>query len=298
VTVRAAVAGLAVLSLSACAHSIKEIAKQSSSAAVDQSVSQLTSDDTKNEALDAARDPRVEAALASMTDHVTEGILKSLESERAHKQVAALMATATRAAAQQLVATLGAEHTREQLSLLTGSMTQTALDNVGQALQSRFVPALHEALAQSASDGSPDFERPLPAVVGATARNAAFNAVLGANEGLRSSWLGDRGGLAQVQRLRESSVPWLALAFGALASLALIMASTAAIVIARARRARSEVMRLESATLLLATAMREREATGETDEIVSVVRDALQKSAHDHQRHGLLGALRLRGHAR
>lgn len=295
---RVAVAGLAVLSLSACAHTIKEIAKESSSTAVDEGVSQLTGEDTKNEALDAARDPRVEAALAAMTDHVTEGILKSLESERAHKQVAALMATATRAATQQLIETLGATHTREQLALLTGSMTQTALDNVGQALQDRFVPALHEALAQNASAGSPESEQPLHAALGATAQNVAFNAVLGANEGLRSSWLGEQGALAQVQRLREHSVPWLTLVFGALASMALIMASGAAIVIARARRARMEVMRLESATLLLATAMRERQATGETDEIVSVVRDALQKSAHDRQRHGLLGALRLRGNAR
>jgi hypothetical protein len=70
----------------------------------------------------------------------------------------------------------------------------------------------------------------------------------------------------------------------------------AAIVIARTRRARTEVRRLETATLLLATAMRERHDGEESDEIVSVVRDALQKSAEDNQRHGLLGILRMRHH--
>lgn len=287
-----------MLLLSGCAHSIKEIARDSSRAAVDQSIKELTADDTKNQALEAARDPRIEAALASMTDHITEGILKSLESERAHKQVAALMATATRAAVQQLLATLGAPQTRQQVELLTATVTQAALDNVGHALQTKFVPALHRALAPDADKADPGREGPLHAAVGATAQNVAFNAMLGANDGLQSSWLGQRGALAEVQRLGQRGVPWLTLAFSTLALIALIVVSAAVIVIARARRARTEVMRLESATLLLATAMRERHATQETDEIVSVVRDALEKSAQEHQRHGLLGALRLRGHAR
>jgi hypothetical protein len=291
----AAVLG-AALALGACAHSVKEIARESSSAAVDESVEQLTDEDTKREAAGAAQDPRVEAALAAITDHVTEGILKSLESERARKQVAELTATATHAAAQELVHTLASAQAREQFQLLTSSVVQAGVQDLGRSLHGEFVPALRDALERDLSAGAAGGLRgPLHDALGVTAQNVAYNAVLGANQGLRSSWLGEQGTLGDVQRASERGLPWLSLLLGAMALLALSLISAAVIVVARARRARVEVQRLESATLLLATAMRERHASEETDEIVSIVRDALEKSAQEHQRHGLLGALRLRG---
>jgi hypothetical protein len=61
---------------------------------------------------------------------------------------------------------------------------------------------------------------------------------------------------------------------------------------ARALRTRSEVKRLETATLLLATALRERHDTNEASEIVTIVKDALEKSASEHRHHGLRGLFR------
>jgi hypothetical protein len=294
---RRAVAIASTLLLTACAHSVKEIARESSSAAVDESVSQLTDEDAKKQALEAAQDPRVEAALREMTDHVTEGILKSLESERAREQVAVLTTTATRAAVQQLVASLSAPQTRAQLELLTTNMTQSVLENLGQALNNRFVPSLQQALAPAAPNAPADQQGPLHAALGNAAQNFGYHVVLGANAGLRSSWRDQTGALGQLQQASERGTPWLSLLLGALALTALIVVGAAVVVVARTRRARLEVLRLESATLLLATAMRERHASQDTDELVTVVRDALEKSAQEHRHHGLLAALRLRGHS-
>jgi hypothetical protein len=293
-----AVAVAAACALGGCAHSIKEIARETSSAAVDETIEQLGDEGTQRKAAEAAQDPRVEAALAAVTDHITEGILRSLESERAHRQVAQLTATATRAAARELIQTLGSAQAREQLQLVTSSMVQTATHDLGRSLHAEFVPALREALERDLSAGAAGgLQGPLNDALGVTAQKVAYHAVLGANEGLRSSWLGEQGALGDLQQASEHGLPWLALLLGALGLVALSLVCAAVIVVARARRARVEVQRLESATLLLATAMRERHASGDTDEIVAVVRDALEKSAQEHQRHGLLGALRLRYHS-
>jgi hypothetical protein len=294
----AAILGVA-LALSACAHSVKEIARESSGAAIDESIKQLGNEDTQRKAAEAAQDPRIEAALSAMTDHITEGILKSLESDRARSRVAELSATAAQAATREFMQTLSAAPTREQLGLVTGSIVQSALHDLGHSLQGEFVPALHRALQSdlSLSAGQRQYS-PLHEVLGATAQNVAYNAVLGADLGLRSSWLGEQSALGELQRASQRGLPWLWLLLFALALLAVSLISIAAMMVARARRARIEVQRLESATLLLATAMRERHASEETDEIVSVVRDALEKSAQEHRRHGLLAALRLRGHTR
>lgn len=295
---RTVIIGTALI-VGGCAHSIKDIARETSSAAVEESVSELTDEQTQRQATEAAHDPQVEAALKAMTDHVTEGILRSLESERARAQVAELTATATRAATQEIVRTLGSPSTRAELERMTGGMVQVVLADVGRALRTEFFPALRHGLQDDLSAGTAQGLRgPLHDALGATAQNVAYHAVLGANHGLRSSWIGEEGALGDLQRASERGLPWLWIALGTLALLALIAVAAAVIVVARAHRARVEVQRLESATLLLATAMRERHASEETDEIVTVVRDALEKSAQDHQRHGLLGALRLRGHSR
>jgi hypothetical protein len=54
------------------------------------------------------------------------------------------------------------------------------------------------------------------------------------------------------------------------------------------------VERLESATLLLATAMRERQQTEQSDEIVAIVQQALEGRAEKSGKHRIMGALGMR----
>lgn len=296
-TASAALLGMALALFGAgCAHTVKEIARESSRTVVDESVDQLTDEGSRQQIADAIDDPRLERAIKLITDHVTEGVLKSLESDRTHQQLAALTSLATKAAAKQMLQTLGSEEMRTQLQQLTGNMTQQAMLQLASTFKDQIVPTLRESLArdlsQVAAVGLNDSQ--LHDALGSTMQNVAYRAVLGANDGLRSSWLGDTGD--SVRGVARAGIPWFRLLFWSLLALALCMLSAAIIVVARGRRARTEVMRLESATLLLATAMREKHVNGDNDEIVSVVRDALEKSANEHQRHGLLGILRLRHH--
>ncbi|HEX6242126.1 MAG TPA: hypothetical protein VFZ61_14550 [Polyangiales bacterium] len=279
-----------------CAHSVKEIARESSRAVVDESVDQLTEPESRQQIAEAAADPRMEQAIKNITDQVTEGVLKGMESERTQQNLAKLTSLATRTAAKQIIDTMGSPEMRAQLSEMTGALTEQVMVNLADTFKTQIVPTLRESLARdlsqvaaiSLNDGQ------LHHALGSTMQNVAYNAVLGANDGLRSTWLGDTGD--SVRGAARAGIPWLKLVFWSLLALTLCLLSAAIIVVARARRARTEVMRLEAATLLLATAMREKHANGESEEIVTVVREALEKSARDHQRHGLLGILRLRHH--
>lgn len=283
----------ALLCFSGCAQSVKDIARASSRAAVDESVDELTAEDSKAQMAEAVEDPRFERALAAITDHITEGVLRSLESDRAHQQIEEIASIMTKSVSRQMMETLGSADTRKNVELLTAAMTQSFVRNIGHSLHDEDMPGMTSAWQDDLTTGT---KGPLQDALGATAQNVAYNAVLGANQGIRASWLGDSGAFGDVRDIARDSMPWVHLAFWTLALLALTVVSAAAIVIARARRAHTEVQRLESATLLLATAMREKHATDETDEIVTVVRDALEKSAQHHKRHGLLGALRMRHH--
>lgn len=282
---------LAVVLSTGCAHSVDELARQTSRAAVDESVNKLTEEDSKQQIANAVTDPRVAESVQHLTDQVTEGVLRALESERAQRQLAKATSVATRAAAQELVATLGAPAVGGRVEALTDEVASAALANLGSKLQQDFLPSLRAALARELAEGGAAGLRnaQLNDALGTTAQNVAYKAVLGVNDGLRTSWYGGDA----LRGVASMGARWLQLALWALALLALSLLSCAAIAIARTRRARTEVTRLETATLLLATAMRERHGSEETDEIVTVVRDALEKSAQDHQRHGLLGALRL-----
>jgi hypothetical protein len=285
---------LAVVLATGCAHSVNELARESSRAAVDESVNQLTQDDAKQQLAEAASDPRVEETVRNLTDQVAEGVLRALESERAQKQLQGITATATRAVTQQMLASLASPAMRAQMQDMAGSVTDAALTRLGSSLQRDFVPGLRDALARDLADGAASGLKngQFNQALGATAQNVAYSAMLGVNDGLRTSWLGDTGD--ELRGVAHAGVPWLKLMFWGSVMAALCLVSIAAIVIARSRRARTEVRRLETATLLLATAMRERHGNEETDEIVSVVRDALQKSAEDQQRHGLLGMFGLK----
>jgi hypothetical protein len=279
-----------------CAHSVNELARETSRAAVDESVDQLTQEDSKQQIAAAAQDPRVEETVKNLTDQVTEGVLRALESERAQKQIANITGSAARAVTQQMLTSLGSPVVHEQLEQMTTNVTHAALAGFGSTLRDDFMPTFRDALARDLAEGTAQGLRngQFNDAIGATAQNVAYKAVLGVNDGLRSSWLGDTGD--QMRGVARAGVPWLWLALAGLTLFALSLLCIAAIVVTRTRRARLEVRRLESATLLLATAMRERHETKETDEIVSVVREALEKSAEEHQRHGLLGILRLRHH--
>jgi len=284
---------VAALLAGGCAHSVKEIARESSRAAVDESVDELTDEDSKQQLAAAAEDPRVEQAVSNITDQIMDGVIKSLESDRTHKQLQSITSSAARTISRELLASLASPEAHAQIQQLTSSMAEGAIDNLGESLKTSFVPGVREALEHDLAAGAAGgLTGPLHDALGATAQNVAYNAVLGADQGLRSSWLGDTG--QDLRSFASVGMPWLRLGIWGLGLLALSMLCAALIVIARARQARSEVMRLETATLLLATAMHERHAGNETDELVSVVRDAMEKSAQERQRHGLLGMLRLR----
>jgi hypothetical protein len=182
---------------------------------------------------------------------------------------------------------------RGRIEALTNNVTDAALHNLGGKLHDEFLPGLRAALAQELAEGAASGLRneQLRAALGSTAENIASQVVLGVNDGLRASWLGSDS--AGMRGMADVGMTWLKLVLWGLGLLALSLACAALIAITRTRRARVEVTRLETATLLLATAMRERHETEQTDEIVTVVRDALEKSANERQHHGLFGALRL-----
>src|SRR5690606_25576717 len=111
--------------------------------------------------------------------------------------------------------------------------------------------------------------------LGDTTQRVAYHAVLGANQGVDAVWSGSEGALADVRGFSSAGRTWLWLLVAALGLLATALVCGAIIAVTRTRRARAEVARLESATLLLATAMREKHQTEETDNILAVVQQSL-----------------------
>src|SRR5690606_23452716 len=112
------------------------------------------------------------------------------------------------------------------------------------------------------------------------AQTVAYNAVVGANQGLGAAWSGEEGMMGEARTMSGSlaglSMTWVWIGLTAMGLFTLMLIAGAAMMIARARSTRHEVERLESAALLLATAMREKQQTQQTDEIVSIVQQALE----------------------
>jgi hypothetical protein len=297
----AAHAGLALAALlmsEACAPTVKSAAREASSAAVDQSVNQLTSEKNKAELAKTAQDPRVQEATTEMSEQITEGVLRSLQSEPMRAELARLTKLTADTAVRQAVMTLGSEDTRDQLSKVAATVTQSTLSQVSRELKTELGPAVQETLREDVAQGLAGALRgpALNGAIGSTAQTVAYNAVLGAQQGVDSAWLGEDGiasGLKSASRT-GASLLWLIVA--ALTLLALALVCGAIMAIARVRRAHHEVTRLESATLLLATALREGREPGETSDIVAAVQDSLERSAREHEHRGLFAALRLRGH--
>jgi hypothetical protein len=287
---------LPVLGLALLACTPNNIARQASRAAVDEGAEQLTKESTQDTLQEAAEDPKIRAATSEMTESISEGVLRALESERARTQISAMTRSITQAAVQQLVASLGQEQTRQSLAGLTRGVTDAALEQVASSLQTDFRPAVRSMLQEDLATGMAAALRSqeLQPALGQTAQTVAYNAMLGANNGLGAAWQGQEGMLGTARGLPSvtSTLLWPALI--GMGLLSLMFVSGAVMMVARARHAHAEVARLESATLLLATAMRERQATEQTDEILAVVQSALEGRAEKSGTHRILDALKLR----
>jgi hypothetical protein len=282
------------LALGACGPSINAAARDASKAAIDQGAQEITRQDTQQNLLAAAKDPDIAAATEAMTDRIAEGILKALESDRAHAQLASLTKVITDTAARQLVAALGSKATSEQLVGLTNAVTEAALKQVAESLQTEFRPAVQAMMSEDVGQGlATALQSRLQPAFGQTAQTVAYNAVLGANNGLGRAWSSSNGIVRDARVLGAGGLGLLWIPLVLLGMLTLMLIAGAVMMVARARRTRSEVTRLESATLLLATAMRERQATAQTDEIVAIVQHALEGRAERTGRHRILDALKM-----
>ncbi|MDB4974861.1 MAG: hypothetical protein JWN48_3202 [Myxococcaceae bacterium] len=280
--------------LLACTPS--NIARQASRAAVDEGAEQLTKDGTQDELQQAAADPKIQEATQTMSAQIAEGVLQAMESDRARAQITSMTRSVTQAAVQQMVAALGSEQARANLVGLTKGVTDAALGQAAQSLQTDFRPAMRTMLEEDLAQGmaaalhSPQLQ---PAL-GQTAQLVAYNVALGANSGLGAAWQGEGGIMGEARGLPGISRAWLWIPLALMGLLTLMFVSGAVMLVARARQARAEVSRLESATLLLATAMREKQQTEQTDEILAVVQSALEGRAEKSGSHRIRDALNMR----
>lgn len=284
------------LALSGCAGTVDSVAREASRAMVDEGAQELTKKDTQANLQEAAEDPKIQAATAQMTEQVAQGVLQSLDSPEARKQIGAL----TDSAVKQFVASLGSQQTRAQLTGITASVADAALAQVGESLQQEFRPAIRAWIQEDLAHGLAGALRSeeLQPALGQTAQTVAYNAVVGANNGLGAAWLGNEGMMGEARTMSGSvagiGMGWVWVALAVMGMLTLMLVSGAVMMVARARRTHNEVERLESATLLLATAMRERQQTEQTDEIVNIVQSALESRVERTGKHKILSALRMR----
>lgn len=255
-----------------CASTIRGAARQASAAAVDEAVEQVTSDDSLRGLAEAVDDPKIARATTELADQVTKGVLQSLSSELSSRQIAALT------------------------QMLAATATAAVMEQVAYRLKTELAPAMVELVRDNGQSASNELSAQLQPALGTTARTVGYNAVLGANQGIDEIWLGSDAKFGDLKELGSRVSAWLWLAVAVLGLLTLSLLFGAVIAIARAHRARTEVTRLESATLLLATAMREKQQSAETDEIVTIVQEALSRGADSHGRGTLLDALRMRRH--
>lgn len=291
---RSLLLGLVLVAAPGCTAAT--LARQASRAAIDEGAEELTKQDTQQSLQQAAADPQIQAATRDMTQQIADGVLKALESDQAHQQIGQITRGITQAAVQQMIAALGDDRTREHLTGLTRGLTDAALAQVASHLQSDLRPALRTMLQEDLASGIAGALRSeeLQPQLGATAQNVAYNVALGANRGLGKAWVDDAGLAHELRFVPGMGSSWLWMGLTALALVALTFVSLAVMMVARSQRARADVARLESATLLLATAMRERQQTGETDEIVAMVQQALEGHAEKTGKHRILSALRIR----
>lgn len=283
---RVAIVGLLIL-LGGCAHSVEDLARQSSRAAADESVEQLTDQEAQRKFADALADPRVAQAVDKLTEHIVDGLVQGLQSDRTQAQVAQLSARAAQSAARAMIDALGGQRTQAQLVQLSDALADSLSGKLSHAFQSDFAPALRHALRSDLGQGAASaLTGPMHDALGATAQNVAYKAALGIDQGLEAAWFGGDGAAHQLRHVASSGFAWLKALCWALGLLALIALCIVAVAITRAFRLQAEVRKLENASLLLATALSARNDE-ESDEVLRGVRDALAHSAQ-HPRRGIL----------
>lgn len=283
------------LTLAACA-SPQNLARQVSRGAVDEGAEELTRDDTQQALREAAADPKMQAAAQDVTKQIAEGVLQAMESPRAREQIVSITRSVTQAAVQQMVAALGNQQTLGSMQALARGATDAAMKQVAVNLEQDLGPAMRSLLEDEVAQGIAGALRSeaMQPALGQTAGTLAHHAALGFNTGAGAAWNGNQGALHEARMMPGIASGWLTAAFTLLGLTALIFLCGAIMMIARARRSHNEVARLESATLLLATAMRERQQTEQTDEILAVVQQALEHRAEKTGKHRILNAIRMR----
>jgi hypothetical protein len=282
------------LALAACAP--QNLARQVSRAAIDEGAEELTRDDTQQSLREASADPKLQAAAQDMTRQIAEGVLQAMESPRAREQMTAITRAVTQAAVQQMVAALGNQQTLASMQALTRGATDAALKQVAANLKTDLGPSMRALLEDEVALGIAGALRSdaMQPALGRAIETTAHHAMLGFNSGAGAAWNGNEGAMREARMLPGVASGWLIAAFALLGLTALIFVSGAVMLMARARRTHNEVARLESATLLLATAMRERQQTEQTDEILAVVQQALEGRAEKTGKHRILNAIRMR----
>ena len=288
-------AGAALLGLSACVPSVSGVARKASNAATDEAVEEATDVEARRRLLAMAEDPRIKEATQEMVEQAMKGVVESLHEEPVQKQMGEITNTLTNAFVDEVVTALSAPGTQQKFQHAAAGFASGVLAEAAQSMRSEFGPAMRDVVQQDLAPAMrASLDDQMNQTLGHTAQRVAYSAVLGANEGLGDAFSSGFG-----RDLRSWSGTGINLLYAALFGLglvALILLSLAVMAVARARRARSDVQRLESATLLLATAMRERHESPETTEIVELVRAALHDHVESHGRHRLLDALSLRHH--
>ncbi|MDB4990625.1 MAG: hypothetical protein JWN04_5803 [Myxococcaceae bacterium] len=282
------------VALLACTPS--NLARQATRAAVDEGAEELTKPDTQADLQKAADDPKLQQATQAMSAQIAEGVLQAMESDRAKAQLTSLTRGVTQAAVQQMIAALGSEQTRAHLAGLTQGVADAALKQTARSLQTDFRPVMQTMIREDVIPGVAGVLRDsmVQPALGQAAQTVGYNIAMGANRGLGAAWQSDEGLLSEARSVPSLGRSWMWLGLGMMGLLTLMFVSAAVMLVARARHARAEVARLESATLLLATAMRERQATEQTDEILAVVQSALEGRAEKSGTHRILDALGMR----
>jgi len=265
--------------LGACAPTVKSAAREASSAAVDQSVQELNRDETKSELKQAAQDPQVAEATAKMGEQIADGIVRSLASPESSGKLSSASAAVADAATRQLIHNLGTRESKAVFVSLAAQASDEVLTGLGKRLQQDVPPALQTMLKENIRQGiaagvaAPEFQSSITK----TAESAGLGAVRGVEQGLSASWqereANSTSGLRSLSDKAESWLTWLTLLAGLLAFSLLL---GALIVLAQGRRARTEVARLESAALLLATAAQRTAGDRDTGQIVAAVRESLE----------------------
>jgi len=238
----------AVLFTTACAPTVESAARQASRAAVDQSVTELNDEKTKQELEGAVEDPRFAEATAKLAEQIADGVVRSLASPQTRVQLTSVATSAAGAASRELIQSLSSQEAQMAFAGLARGAAGGLTD-----------PVLQDSLTKASEA-------------------AAYGAVTGANHGLTNVWnTADDGPMAALRGFSRGGT-WLPLLVILAGLMTLALFFGAAIVLGLNRRARANVARLESATLLLATAMRDGGDRAETHELLAAVRDSLEQS--------------------